>query len=177
MSQKIKNCEQCGKEFETSILTKRFCNEKCRYTNANGTIFIKETCLFCKKIFEAGKFQKRKFCSVECRKDYNKQVLRKNNPLVFELPSGTVGAIGELRICVDLLTRGYHVYRSVSPSCPTDLAIMHQGKLYGIEVVTGYVSLKGKLCHNKIYIKNPQFDIVAIVLKNGDITYEPPLPL
>ena len=38
-----------------------------------------------------------------------------------QVSPATRGAIAELRVATDLLARGYHVFRSVSPASPCDL--------------------------------------------------------
>jgi hypothetical protein len=89
--------------------------------------------------------------------------------------TGTVGAIGELRVCVDLLIKGYNVYRSVSPASESDLAVTKGKRFYRIEVTTGYLDYKGNIINNKKYADQSKFDIVAIVLTSGEITYMPEL--
>jgi len=48
----------------------------------------------------------------------------------------TVGAISELKVAVDLLSIGYHVFRAESSGCPCDLIALKNGKLFTIEVRT-----------------------------------------
>jgi hypothetical protein len=52
------------------------------------------------------------------------------------LAASTVGAISELAVCADLLSKGYDVFRSVSPAAPCDLIAQKEGKLIRVEVKT-----------------------------------------
>ena len=52
------------------------------------------------------------------------------------LSASTVGAISELAVCSDLLSKGYDVFRSVSPAAPCDLIAHKEGKLIRVEVKT-----------------------------------------
>ncbi len=81
----------------------------------------------------------------------------------------------ELVVCVDLLRRGYHVFRAVAPNCACDLLILKDGTLTRVEVTTGYIGLKGNLAHP---VKDPnRFDLLAVVTyrEDGreDIVYRP----
>jgi hypothetical protein len=62
------------------------------------------------------------------------------------------GAAGELRICADLLLRGYEVYRNVS-SAGVDVVAYKNGKFYRVEVKANTV---GKGCK-----KNANWDVRA----------------
>jgi len=44
-------------------------------------------------------------------------------PNIPRLSSGTTGAISELVAAADLMRHGYHVFRALSPNCPSDLVI------------------------------------------------------
>jgi hypothetical protein len=79
-------------------------------------------CRVCGEAFK-GPWQQRT-CGV-CR------VEKKTKPI---LPTGTVGAIKELRVSVDLMSKGFHVFRALSPSCPCDLFAIKDGKQFDIEV-------------------------------------------
>lgn len=50
--------------------------------------------------------------------------------------SGTTGAISELRVAVDLMARGYHIFRAESPHCPCDLVAFRDSQMFKIEVRT-----------------------------------------
>lgn len=78
---------------------------------------------------------------------------------------------------MDLMSKGYHVFRALSPSCPCDLLILKDGELLKIEVKTAYIINPQT---DKIYwsmgINNtPQnVDIFALVLPDK-IIYQPEL--
>ena len=112
-----------------------------------------------------------KFHSVPCQTThYNKSLgCQSAYP---GISTGTVGAISELRVSVDLLAKGYEVFRALSPSCSCDLAVMKDSKLLRIEVRTAY---RGK--SNNIITRRSRFkaDHFALVLPS-EIVYEPELP-
>ena len=87
------------------------------------------------------------------------------------LASGTVGAIGELRVAVDLLRRGLPVFRSLSPACLCDLVIVTVTRIYRIEVRTAY---KRRYASGVYYPRTDEgkFDIFAGVLPDS-IFYDP----
>jgi hypothetical protein len=100
---------------------------------------------------------------------------RKANPPTG-VPSGTVGAIGELLVAADLMRKGYAVFRSMSPACPCDIAILKDGVLSRVEVTTGKKLPSGKIMYPPH--KTHTYDILAIVLYDHGapaIVYEPEL--
>lgn len=114
----------------------------------------------------------RKYCSPECRDLAYSAKYRENNPLMGT-SSVTTGAISELRVAIDLLSKGYDVFRAVSPHCPCDLAILKNKQLLRIEVRTTHISSTGK--PYKLISKHDDptvIDMYAWVLPN-EIIYEP----
>jgi hypothetical protein len=112
-----------------------------------------------KKLDQQGR---QKYCSAECqREDYYNRTHQQAYP---ELSTGTVGSIGELRVCADLLAKGYAVFRAVSVNCWTDLVVQVGDKFFSIEVKTGQRMPSGKLRFPKPRAKT---DIIAIVLPDG----------
>lgn len=69
---KIKrNCNQCGKEYETYNLTEshsKYCSENCKakYRRKIGADNETRKCVFCGKDFETNKYKKTKTCSRSC---------------------------------------------------------------------------------------------------------------
>lgn len=105
------------------------------------------------------------YCSKICQeKIYKYQSEFKN------IPTGTVGAIQELRVGIDLLGRGYEVFRALSPSCSCDLLAKKDGNEITIEVRTGYLRHNGKLTYPNIGIRA---SVLAVVLPGGEIVYNP----
>ena len=95
------------------------------------------------------------------------------------IPTGTVGAIAELGVAIDLLRKGFHVFRALSPNCSCDLAIVADTQLYRVEVKTGHRDKDGH--PSPPYVKKHKrelFDIIATVLHDtNEIIYTPALPI
>jgi len=79
----------------------------------------------------------------------------------------------EMLVCVDLLRRGLFVYRSVSPNSPSDIAALYGKQLIRIEATTGNCGTTGRLYYPTKNLE--QFDVLAVVKHNGEITYIPDL--
>lgn len=88
-----------------------------------------------------------RFCSDTCKDNKpddppTQTVIRRKGPAKPSLATcaglsiGTTGAIGELRVSVDLLIKGYEVFRAVSHSCSCDLIAIKQSRALRIEVRT-----------------------------------------
>lgn len=111
------------------------------------------------------------FCCNLCRQRfYDAQA-----PPVSRFPgtsTSTVGTIGELEVAVDLLKHGFEVFRSVSPSCSCDLAILKDHCLLKIEVTTGYFRNTGTVKHGRK--DQTKFDVLAVCTPKG-IIYKPEL--
>jgi len=131
---------------------------------------ISTKCKNCGKVFLKSKSKPTQiFCSIECQKGYYK---RGQNPWAGRLPTGTIGEIGELKVAIDLLGKGFSVFKALSPATNCDLAILcDKKKLKTIEVRTG----NGVMLRNiKLYKeKRVRADILAIVdySKNRIIYY------
>lgn len=124
-------------------------------------------CYVCHKLF-IPRNNRGKYCSIECYKKYN--TMRTGRISNKNIPASTVGAVSEMAVCLDLLERGYSVFRSMSPSCPCDLIAMKDGKIERIEVKTGYRAIDGKLTYPAT--KNNKFDKLAIYIRtNKEVIY------
>ena len=89
---------------------------------------------------------------------------------MFRNPSDK-GAWGESLVCADLLKRGVHVYRAISPSAPCDLMALVDDKLARIEVKTVTMS-----DHPSVFVKSHEsHDILALVFPAGEVHYYPSL--
>lgn len=137
---------------------------------------MKRICLFCQKELPKDAHGSRKYCSYECISAFNKAKYRGFNPNDLKGNSrATTGAISELRVSVDLLSKGYNVFRALSPNGPCDLAVLRDDKLLRIEVRTTYISYTGKPYKTKNKKDDPNnIDHYAWVLPN-EIIYEPEL--
>lgn len=77
-----------------------------------------------------------------------KEAYRKLNPRLNDgLSPGTVGAIAELVIAVDLMKKGYEVFRAMSPSASCDLLVCKGGKFLRIEAKTATRQVNGAIVH------------------------------
>jgi len=106
------------------------------------------------------------YCSAKCRKNFSQ--IKSDYP---SINGATVGAIQEYKVTIDLLSKGYEVFRSTSPNCSCDLLIILKGTCRRIEVTTAYKHRNGKLLYNK-KLSN-KFDILALALPKGEIKYIP----
>ena len=127
-------------------------------------------CALCLKKITGKYSSRKKYCDKTCAQKFYIDKVQKINP-TYNLPTGTIGALNELRVCMDLLGKYFHVYRAISPSCKCDL-IAHRGeKLFSVEVTTGYYDSEGTLHHGKKNLKKI-WDVLAIATKCGRIVYE-----
>lgn len=134
-------------------------------------------CLRCKKnipesLLGGKRAQTARYCSGICRNaDYSEKQQKTSIQRAFpHLSTATVGSINEMLVCIDLLRRGFSVYREVSPgNC--DLAVVLNNKLYRVEVTTGTFNASGKLSYPKKNTDN--FDFLAVVTLGDIIHYFP----
>lgn len=137
---------------------------------------MNEFCVVCKKeIDEKGRKRNKKYCSKKCANENIKEKYKKLNPINWGVSPGTVGAINELIVAIDLMKKKYDVFRCLSPNSNFDLAVIYKDKIYKIEVTTGVNALNGKILYPP-KDKN-KFDILAIATKCGKIIYDPALPI
>ena len=139
---------------------------------------VTKKCLKCGKEFipHPTKQKQQKYCSKFCQR---KNTAEKQRGTSFygiynikKIPTGTVGTIAELMVSVDLMKKGYEVFRALSPSCSCDILILKNNKVIKIEVRTGYEGEK-TFSYPKNNIKAEQ---VAVVLhRSNKIIYIPPL--
>jgi len=90
--------------------------------------------------------------------------------------SGDKGAAAELLVCADLLAKGLHVYRAVSPSAPADLVVLgNNGAIENVllvEVKSRQYLADGTPNNNIKTAGSGKFDILAMVMPDGKIIYE-----
>lgn len=132
-----------------------------------------KNCINCGNSFWTGKFPHKRFCSIECQKKFYKPYA----PLSKTVPPGTVGAIGELAVSIDLMKKGFEVYRALSPSSSCDVLALKGGKSYPLEIRTGYYiggEKKEKLVYLPISIKAPYLAVLVRKKSGGEeIVYTP----
>lgn len=133
-------------------------------------------CVVCGKPLPLGK---KLYCCWRCSTVKAKQTFEEcNSPIGapgVELSTGTVGTIQELRVCADLLRRGYPVFRAVSSHEVFDVLAIISGVPIKIEVTTGYHGRKSRLTHGKTKKNFHRFNVLAIVDSAGLIIYRPAL--
>jgi len=128
----------------------------------------RKNCLNCgKPILNPIRKTGTKFCGLKCATEFGRRNMVKVEGS-STLQMGTLGAIGEYIACVDLLRKGYEVFRSVSPTCSCDLVILKDGKLETVEVRVGAKYYSGCLRYSQTKIRA---DLLAIVL-HDEIIYK-----
>jgi hypothetical protein len=130
-------------------------------------------CAQCGKPFGKLRSNATTFCSKECRNQnyYQRAILPRTS---FD-KRHVQGTLSELLVCVDLLKRGHEVFRAINQFCSCDLTVTINGKSYRVEVRTGYKNrYTNKALPNRK--QDPaKSDILAIVLQNEQVVYEPTL--
>lgn len=107
------------------------------------------------------------YCRAECH-------ARANRPaIVRSMSTTTVGAISEYRVCIDLLQRGYEVFRAVSPSCKCDIMASRGDDKIRVEVKTAAYRRDGRPAGGTAAYN--RFDVLALVLPE-QVVYVPALP-
>lgn len=113
-----------------------------------------------------------KFCSPHCYKEAQRQRYQSLNPSRFGLRPNTAGTISELRVVIDLLQKGYQIFRAVDTGAKCDLAIVKNALLKLVEVKSAHYRPDGKVMFGKPV--NNEFDYLALCLPD-QIIYQPPL--
>lgn len=92
------------------------------------------------------------------------------------LQTSLTGAVSELVVCIDLLRRGYDVYRSVAATGACDVIALKRGcsAPCRVEVKTATKGRYGDLKFNVPEWQKDCHDVVALtVLRDGSIEYQP----
>lgn len=91
-------------------------------------------------------YLKSRFCSSICRHNFWNKNIGKDQTVISEYISrSTVGAISELMVCIDLMKKGYSVYKAISPNCFSDLIAIKNEKVFQMEVKTGRYTKTNKI--------------------------------
>ena len=136
--------------------------------NKSGQPKVKENCVECGKDFIGG--LGRIYCSKVCIRSQVK------NPFTDSgIPTGTRGSISELIVSVRLMTKGWHVFRALSPACPCDLIAMRGlGESLLLEIRTGTFNKRtGTITFSKRATDNCHVYVVSDGSPNGKIHLEP----
>jgi hypothetical protein len=81
-------------------------------------------------------------------------------------------------VAVDLMRRGYEVFRALSPACSCDLIALGTGLIpLRIEVRTGRrSSVTGTVSYPRIRLDRAAYDHLGVVVGGNEIIYLPSLP-
>jgi hypothetical protein len=88
--------------------------------------------------------------------------------------ASNIGCAAEMLVCVDLMNRGFPVFRAVSPNSPADLIALIDGKAIMVEVKVGRINGKGNPKVGCIR-KTCRYDVLAVLSRGEGIKYLPPL--
>ena len=134
-------------------------------------------CEGCGEVLSSDRVRQRaaRFCSESCRR---KAYIAKNSASSgLGLTTATVGSLSELLVGIDLLKRGYDVFRALSPSCSCDLIAVKDGNSLRIEVRSGFMSTPttrpGKLCYGRKPNDEGKQDVFAVAVSCKDVVYLP----
>jgi len=134
-------------------------------------------CLECGKPLTETKIRRNGlYCNRACGNQGVKREYKEANPSLG-LSTGTVGALAELLVAVDLMRLGFEVFRAMSPACSCDLSILKDKKLWRVEVKTGYRRVNDKLYYQPSKKHPHRAEILAIVVHSDPpvIRYFPEL--
>jgi len=102
----------------------------------------------------------RVFCSKDCYGESTKAEYKRSR---INVKTSTLGAINELKVATDLMSKKYNVFRALDPSCKYDFIIEKDGNISKLQVKTGRRNQKNKLCFPK---DKYDADITAVVIDN-----------
>lgn len=121
-------------------------------------------CKICGKKFRG--MYNSKYCSKRCE-NINYKTYRYFS--YKGLSTHIIGTISELLVVIDLLKKGYEVYRPLTPTNSADLVFEKNNNLFKIEVRTAY---KTKLNQIKCNLSNIRASILAkVFLADNKIVY------
>lgn len=117
------------------------------------------------------------YCSLECKREGRLTAVRANIVTPSSrLSPGDTGAISELIAATDLMRRGFHVFRALSPSASCDLILLDRTTATRVEVRTTRRNLNG-LCSAPISVRDcGRYDILALVVDSKEVFYIPEFP-
>lgn len=140
---------------------------------------LNQQCDQCRKDYKAGHGQR--FCSPVCRTSFHRKynhcpdIERDNN-----LTTATIGSIHEYQVSVDLMRRGWQIFKALSPNGPVDLVAIKADRILRVQVTKGskYKSESKRterICHGKGKNGSGRYDLLAISMVSGEIVYIPTL--
>lgn len=125
---------------------------------------MNKMCAHCKKEFNGSKLSL--YCSSTCKR--NNFGYRFDNPPLGHISRGRVGAISELKVCVDLMIKGYDVFRALSPQSNADLVAIKGDVVLKIEVRTARYYTTAKGSKTIFYSKKRIADKIVALTTLGD---------
>ena len=142
---------------------------------------MSKACLYCGGSLPPKHRSNQVYCSVHCQRMHVKAKWREMNPKspLGAQATGTVAEASAMRVCIDLLARGYSVYRAAFPAMPFDILVYENSRIdlgwetRRVKVTTGSLTPKGTPVHPVKKERMEDFDVLAIVLPNGEIRYVP----
>lgn len=160
-------CNKCGKK-DLGFFGQKYCHGKLCLKKTK----IEKICESCNKSFSSTNNQKI-YCSRNCRIHLPNYGYSASPWKKLGINAGNIGAMHELKVCYDLILRGYEVFRSQSPCASCDLIILDNGAAKRVEVKTGHYMKGGKLSFKEREgFKPKRYDVMAIVTP-GEIIYRP----
>lgn len=122
---------------------------------------VSNICQTCKKTFIS--VRRCKFCSNPCRR--HAYHLRTYVPSPhMAVGKANVGAANELKVCTDLLFKGFSVFRAMSPHASCDILALKGRKIWRVEVRTGRDSKRNRPFWPHPKNDKDRYDILAVVL-------------
>lgn len=134
------------------------------------SMIYNKTCLTCGTEFDT-ETKLKVYCSKKCQPNQIKTTACRSVLAKAGLATGTVGAIAELVVSVDLMKKGFEVYRALSQASSCDILALKNGKVYTFEIRTGQRSYNGVLTFSNQRIRG---EYTAVVVHNtNEIIYMP----
>jgi Holliday junction resolvase-like predicted endonuclease len=132
----------------------------------NNRKIYKYVCKVCGKSF-TGNYGSR-YCSDECRNLNLRETVGRFSTS-FGRSATETGTISELYACLDLMKKGYDVFRAVSGGQFCDLIAYKNNKFYRVEVRTGYRGSNGKITFPRKRDEWVIKDIYAVYISSDDV--------
>lgn len=128
-----------------------------------------KVCIECGGSFEARNV-KREVCGKDCKAKRRLKVYGESLPF----DSLLIADLHETLVVVDMLKRGYKVFRGYRSQCPDLVAKLGDGPYLGVEVTTGRRhTVTGHLSYPNKDKDADKFDLLAVVEHSGRINYFP----
>jgi hypothetical protein len=135
-------------------------------------------CGYCRKALPRERRTNRVYCGGTCRSAAGIQrgIEAGRLPVRSEradgLNAGDAGALAELVVTVDLMRRGWHVFRAVSPASPCDLVIVRGATIRRVEVRMARKTSLGEFQAWTSRVCQDRHDVLALVC-GVEIEYRP----